>query len=134
MHDTTFYVPQESEIVDIEVYINRKCKIKTPSEVFTQAEKYKSAINEYYLRIWKQYQKVSKEGYELTPEFNTLVTTALGNLLADNVRVEGYSRKSDMTLYRKKEPIEFIQLVITYAYPKPVGLGSKLTGRYGNVR
>ena len=38
-----------------------------------------------------------------------------------------------MTLYRKKEPIEFIQLVITYAYPKPVGLGSKLTGRYGNV-
>lgn len=133
LHDTTFYVPQKSEIVDIEVYINRKCKIKTPSEVFTQAEKYKSAINEYYLRIWKQYQKVSKEGYELTPEFNTLVTTALGNLLADNVRVEGYSRKSDMTLYRKKEPIEFIQLVITYAYPKPVGLGSKLTGRYGNV-
>lgn len=132
MHDTVFYVPIDSEIVDVNIYINRKCKIKTPKEIFTQAEKYRAALNEYYLRIWETYQKVSQEGFELTPEFNTLVTTALSNLLADGVRIPNYIKKADVTLVKKKEPIDFIYVTVTYAYHKPIGLGSKLTGRYGN--
>ena len=132
LHDTTFYAPAGAEIVDIDVHINRKCKIKTPKEIFTQVEKYKSAVNEYYLRIWEAYQKISREGRGVTPEFNTLVTTALSHLLADNVRIPGYPKRADMTLYRKKEPIEFIHITVTYAWTKEIRLGGKISGRFGN--
>lgn len=132
LHDTVLYAPAGADIVDVNVYINRKCKVKTPKEMFAQAEKYRAAISEYYLRIWDAYREISKDGYELTPEFNTLVTNALSNLLADGVRIPGYAKKADVTLVKKKEPIEFIYLTVTYAYQKPTGLGSKLTGRFGN--
>lgn len=129
LHDTTFYVPPGSEIIDIDIKVNRKCKVKTPREIFTQIEKYTNATNEYYLRIWETYQRITREGFGITPEFNTLVTTALSNLLAESVRIPGYNKRADMTLYRKKEPVEFIYITVTYAYRKEIHLGSKLSGR-----
>lgn len=132
MHDTVFYIPAGSQIMDVDIVVNRKCKVKTPKDIFNQVEKYRHRYNDYCLNIWLCYQEICEQGKECTPEFNALVTRCIGSLLADNIRIPGYQRRADITLIKKKEPIEFIYITLTYKYKNKVSLGYKLSDRYGN--
>lgn len=132
LHDSKFYVPKGSEIIDIQVVVNRKCRVKTPREVFSQVQKYRDAINAYNLKVWEAYQETVREGREITPEFSTLVENAMKSLLADGVHVPGFTKRADITLCRKKEPIPWIHVQITYKYTHNVQKGFKLSGFCGN--
>ena len=132
LHDTVIYAPPGAEIVDIDITVNRNLKIKTPKEIFSQVEKYREAINTHNLRIWEAYQQAKEEGLEITPAFNNLVTRAVGNLLIDNVRIPRFTKKAKVTAVRRKEPIEFIYITVTYRAYKKCTNGMKLSGRYGN--
>lgn len=133
LHDTIIYAPPGAEIIDLDITVNRNCKIKTPKDVFSQVEKYRSAVNQCYLQIWSAYLQACNEGLSVTPAFNNLVTRALGNLLIDNVRIPTFSRKTTkVSAVRRKEPIEFIYITVTYRQKNPCRLGEKLAGRYGN--
>ena len=132
LHDTLIYIPPGAQILDIDIVVNRKCRVKTPKEIFAQVQKYRDHINAYHIQIWEAYQNALKEGREITPEFNSLVTRSISSLLADNVRIPGYSKKADVTLVKKKEAIEFIYITVTYKYVNKVTSGFKLTGRHGN--
>lgn len=132
LHDVCIYSPLNSKVVDIDIYINRKCKIKTPMEIFAQLQKYKDPINAYYMRIVETYQEVTKQGLQITPAFNTLVTRAISNLVADGVRIPGFTRKADVTLVKKKEAIEFVYVILTYKTVNAPPAGRKVSGRVGN--
>ena len=129
LHDTVFYLPPGAEIIDVDIFVNRKCKIKTPPEMFTQVKKYRDQINRYNITIWQAYQNAIKEGWEITPAFNTLVTRAIGNLLADNIRIPGYSKRADVSWVKRKEAIEFLYITVTYKKTTPVSLGWKCSNR-----
>ena len=132
LHDQTFYLPPGAEILDIDIVVNRKCRIKTPKEVFSQVQKYRDPINAYNIKIWEAYQEAVKAGREITPTFSSLVYRAISNLLADNVRIPGYNKRADVTLMKKKEAIEFLHITVTYKHVNHINRGHKLTGRSGN--
>lgn len=133
LHDMIIYAPPGSEIVDIDVVVNRACssKLKTPKEVFSQVEKYRDAINVSNLRIWEAYQAAVKEGLQVTPAFNNLVSRAIGSLAIDNVRIPGFARKATAKAVRRKEAIEFIYITVTYRCVHKCTNGLKITNRYG---
>lgn len=132
LHDTLFYAPKGSQVVDVNIWINRKCKVKSSKDMFTQAQKYRDHINSYNLKVWEAYQESVRKGYEVTHEFNQLVTDCLNSLLADNVRIPGFNKKADMTLVKKKEAIKYMYVTLTFRYPHEISLGSKLSGLWGN--
>lgn len=132
LHDMCIYVPPGATIVDIDIVVNRKCKIKTPKEAFTQVQKYRDQINDYNLRIWDVYRRVSADGDPISPAFNTLVTNALSGLLIDNVKIPGFSLKATMSAYLRKAAIEFLYVTVTYRYEHKISRGFKIAGRSGN--
>ena len=132
LHDTSYMVPfQGATVIDIDVNINRHYKNKIPRDAFSQVMKYKDANNIYYQRICETYREVVKEGYQITPAFNTLVFRSMAFLLAEGHRVPGYNRKANLQLVKKKDPIEFLNLDIYYQFDNIVSLGFKITGRDG---
>ena len=133
LHDNVFYVPVDSEVVDIDVVINRNCRLKAPKAMYSQVDKYRDAVNVYYHKIWNTYLQLAANNEVLTPEFSNLVTTALTSLMVDGERVPGYTKKArSISAMYKKETIEFIYITITYKYTHKMSPGFKLTGRYGN--
>jgi hypothetical protein len=129
LHDKVFYAPAGAEIVDIDVIVNRKCRVKSPRYLFSQVEKYKQPANEYCQKVWQTYQQALKEGKKLTPEFRALVTRCLAMLLIDDQDVPGLNKKLKLSAYKQKEQIEFIYITVTYCYPKPMKRGHKATNR-----
>ena len=85
------------------------------------------------MKVWETYLEYSKKGYEITNEFNQLVTNCLNNLLADNIRIPGFSRKADITLVKKKEAIKYIYITMTFKYTHKVTQGFKLSGLFGDL-
>lgn len=133
LHDTIIYAPPGAQVVDIDVVINRSCKVKTPPEVFEQVYRYREALNIYHLRIWNEYLKARDENREIEPAFNTLVTRALESLSIDGERIPRMpGRRSKVTATFRKEAIEFMYITITLRYENRISAGFKTSGRYGN--
>lgn len=132
LHDNAYYVPIDAEVIDVQVTINRGCKLKTPREVFNQLQKYRDGVSSYNLKLWACYQEAVKNDWEITPDFNNLITRALSELLVDGVRVSGYSHKATVKPVSRKETIEFANIQIIYKYANKVNEGFKVAGRYGN--
>lgn len=129
LHDSPFYVPPGSEIVDIDLVINRKNRVKTPENFFTQIRKYREPISKYCLSVVETYQDLVKEGREFTPAFSQLVVRCMSNLLIDGVRVPEMNRKIDLAPYKRKEPIEFIYVTVTFRYEHRLNKGFKISNR-----
>lgn len=132
LHDTVFCAPAGAEIVDVDIIVNRKCKVKTPKEIFNQAQKYRSLINGYCTKVWEAYQDAVNKNLEITPAFNSLVTRCITSLLADNIRIPGYAKRAEIILTKKKEPIEFIYVTLTYRYLRRPQRGFKISDRMGS--
>lgn len=132
LHDSPFYVPKGSEIVDIEVVVNRKNKVKTPMTFFTQVQKYREPTDTYCMKVVETYQKVIAEGRECDAAFNALVTRCMSNLIIDGIKVPNLGLKiKDLQPYRRKEPIEFIYVTVTYRYEHTTSKGFKTSNRSG---
>lgn len=131
VHDNLICINPNSKILDIEVAVNRKCRIKAP-DIYSQMEKYKEQENAYCLKVWEVYRRVQNEGREITQAFSNLVYRCLNNLIADGVKTPGYNKKSDVTLVKKKEAIEFLHITVKYKHPYTIKNGFKITGRVGN--
>lgn len=129
LHDSVFYAPPGARVMDIDVIINRNRKVRTPPEVFAQVEKYREAINKYHLRVWDAYQEAVKKGWEITPEFNTLVTRAIESLLIDNQHIPDFRKRANVSAMYRKEEIEFMYITVTLRYNNPIEFGKKLSGR-----
>lgn len=128
-HDKIFYAPPGTKILDLDFYISKNTKI--PKTTFDQVEKYKECIEEYYrniVAVYRQYQG----RYELSYEFNTLVTTAIARLAAAGVRADGVPpHPKAKLLNRSGHPIDFLQIMVTYITKRPCSNGFKVTGKQG---
>jgi hypothetical protein len=131
-HDMTYMAPAGSTILDVEFYINRSKKNKTSKVMFNQVYKYIEQLNKYHEKIVNVYNKELQNGYEPAPEFNTLVTKSMAILLSEGFRVSNIERRAKIRLMKKRDPVEFIQMNVTYMHDYNVSEGYKLTGRIVN--
>lgn len=139
LHDNVFYAPKGAVIVDVEVHINRKSRYsKTLEPMFAQAERYRAQISNYYKKIWDRFQEITKftrvteDSSKITPEFSSVVSKAVSEMMIDGVKFRGFSHKASVIPVKKKEPIEFMRITLTYRYERRPKLGYKISGRYGN--
>ncbi len=133
VHDELHKAPPGSKVIDVDVYINRDAlkKMKDRDDsIYKQFLDFHKAHEYYHNSILDAYQKLcgkAPEGEELTPapEFNNLVVKSA--CLSNNKKFVSKNIK----LYDARDPVEFITIVITYAYHRKITLGSKITDRCG---
>lgn len=119
LHDNIYPIPEGASIIDIKIYIDpTKVKFlrKRDSKRFAQLIQIYDLYNNYYKKIIKEYKILSNQGYEMSNDFNALVTHAMG--------MTTFSRLSS-----KKAQISFVEFEITVAYPRKVNSGNKITCR-----
>lgn len=128
LHDEPVGVPPGAKILDIDVYINYKIlsKINDGDSVYTQILNIYNDHQSYYDEIVRRYEEYKSRGMEISEEFNTLVFRAMTMRSGKK-----YSRKT-ITLCDTREPIEFINIVVTYGRERKIAIGSKITGREGS--
>ena len=131
VHDELHKAPPGSKVIDVDVYINRDAlkKMKDRDDsIYKQFLDFHKAHEYYHNSILDAYQQLcTKDGEDLPygPEFNTLVVKSA--CLSNNRKFVSKSIK----LYDSRDPVEFITIVITYAYKRKITLGSKITDRCG---
>ena len=131
IHDELHKAPPGAMVIDVDVYLNRQAfeKMKDRDDsIYKQFLDFHKAHEYYHNSVLDAYREFcSKEGENLpwSPEFNTLVVRSA--CLSNNKKFVGKSIK----LYDARDPVEFITIVLTYAYKRKITLGSKLTDRCG---
>ena len=134
IHDELHKAPPGSMVIDVDVYINRQVfdKMKDRDDsIYKQFLDFHKAHEYYHNSVLDAYRDLcTKEGENLpwSPEFNTLVVKSA--CLSNNKKFIGKGGKG-IRLYDARDPVEFITIVITYAYRRKLTLGSKLTDRCG---
>lgn len=124
LHDDIYTAPPGAIITDIQVYTSKAVrKLKNNNNVYSQALKYQEQHYTYYRTILDAYKTIKSLGYSIDEKFNTLVTRCMG-------MVPSKSNKID--LMNKRDPVDFINIEITWMYDRKVASGAKLTGRYGD--
>lgn len=132
LHDSKIYVPAGSVLIDIDVVVNRKCRVNTPEYIFSQIKKYRDPINAYCTKVVEVYNQLESEGRTISREFNNLVTRCMESLAIDGERIPGISgTKYTFKAYRRKEAVEFINVTVLYRYERKVKRGFKITQRSG---
>ena len=128
IHDEVHRAPPGSKILDVDVYINteaaRKLKDVHNFQQFFDLEQCHRWQQDEIIAAYEQL--CVKEGLPCAPEFNTRFVREA--TLSANKK---YCKKQHVHLYDAREPIEFITVIITYAYKRTITVGSKLTGREG---
>ena len=131
IHDELHKAPPGAKVIDVDVYINRDAirKMKDRDDsIYKQFLDFHKAQEYYYNSVLDAYTKLcTKDGEDLpiSPEFNTLVVKCA--CLSNNKKFVSKNIK----LYDARDPVEFITVVITYAYPRKITIGSKITDRCG---
>lgn len=135
LHDDVYYAQHpDATLVDIRVVRNPSNKVKTPSYVFAQTEKYERETIDFHRRIIQVYeQECLKKSRGIGKEFNVLVTKAAETLgTIPKQRAFGKVRRSPSKYTRKNDVIGFMELILTLRYKMPISLASKITGRSGD--
>ena len=133
VHDELHKAPPGATVIDVDVYINRDAlkKMKDRDDsIYRQFLDIHRAQEYYYNSVLDAYAKLcTKEGSNLpwSPEFNTLVVRCA--CLSNNKKF--VNKIKSIKLYDSRDPVEFITVVITYAYKRKITLGSKLSDRCG---
>jgi hypothetical protein len=130
-HDRVIRIHPYAKIVDIDCYACSK-RDMIPWTVYGQAEKYIDAIKTYWERILRIYDQY-KGRYGLSPQFNTLVTTAMLHLSAHGGRVHGINSRKVRFVTRSEQPVDFLQIHVTYMAKRKTTVGFKITDRFGTL-
>lgn len=119
LHDNLYSIPEGASIIDIKVWIDpsklkqlKKREFKRFSQLYTIHELY----TDYYKKLIKEYRMLLNQGYEISNDFNALITHAMG--------MTSFNR-----LANKDYQISFIEFEVTVAFPRHVNSGNKLTCR-----
>lgn len=136
LNDEVYYAPPGATIVDIDVDINAKVSDndRFDKEILGQALKYYENRLIGYNRLYEIYHTCEEHRYPISNRANQLFSSAMEHLLAAKrgLTRSNYNNTPDLTLVRKKKPLEFICIKITYMVANPIKRGYKLTGRCGN--
>jgi len=135
MHDDIYYAKPGAQIIDLDFVVARN--VKVPRFLYTQVDKYTTAITEYYQQIVNAYNlNHATNKHKLSDGFHNLVNRAIQRLLAAGVAVHlpnGVQKKSKIKMIAKnKRPVDFMQVTITYMSKRRCANGFKLSGRDGH--
>lgn len=122
-HDELHMAPVGAEIIDVEIFTNHKKYQELCTGIYSQMMTYQTQYHNYYATMIDIYEKYKKANYQVRPEFNALITQYKGLCY--------FRGGKGMLLMNKKEPVDFIQIRLTYAYTRKVSRGFKLTSRDG---
>ena len=123
-HDDLYKATAGATIIDVEIFTNHKKYLELCADTaYAQLMEYQKQYHSFWGNIVDVYEQMKREGREMTPAFNTLVTSCKGWC---------YQKGKSMFLMNKKEPIEFVRIKLTYAYQRKVNRGFKLVGNAGN--
>ena len=124
LYDRIFQAPPGAEVIDVEIFVNQKRWNEISSkELYSQIVRYQDQRTRYYEEVINVYNYSKNQGYRLSPELNNLVTNCKGWCMTRDGR--------NMTLMNKKEPVDFINLKITYAYTREINKGFKISDMHG---
>ncbi len=115
-----------AKVIDIEFIFNPQRR--NFGTFGMQMEKYNQAMRVYWESIVATYNQYHKQ-YPPSPEFHSLVTKALTHLLMFN---PGKKKYEIFGTVARKQPVDFIQVSITYALPRPINKAFKITDRNGH--
>ena len=127
--DDVIVVPPGSQVINLE-FITNKVRLNADYE---QIEKYQQATLNYWRRIYDFYYKHAMKA-PITPTMNVLVNTAITTLVGYGVKLPGYSDtitgRTDMEGV-DRQPVEFIQAIVTYRRKRKVSTGFKISDDSG---
>ena len=126
LFDQKVYAHPGAKVIDIEVYIDSKSNL--PSRIYEQLNIYQDARLNYWQGIVDAY--VECKHHPMSDKFNTLITKAMGRLLAAKRSVPDIGRRPKITLTDKFNPIR-LRIDVTLAHRVTVNKGYKSTGREG---
>lgn len=135
LQDDIIYIEPGSRILDLTFNINRSKVIRS----YEQALRYQNNNSKCWEDIYSIYLKY-KGKHKLTPKMSTLVTTSIYRMIAQGVRIPS----SDMEFQKAaKNPeiegtnghvVDFMEIEVTYASPRKVSHGTKLTDQGGSKK
>jgi hypothetical protein len=131
LHDDLYYVHDEAIVLDLDFYINKIKNIQQNNYVYTQILKYYNFKKDYHKNIVDMYYYCIDQGWKISPAFNTLVTSAMEMMLAEKQTHKRFHKTANVVLVKKKTPIEFIDVIVTYMYHRKVTKGFKISNRCG---
>lgn len=127
LFDQKVYAYPEAQVVDIDVYVNANENI--PVHAYGQIMRYHEALLTYHQTVLDVYIKY--KSMPISGKFNTLVTKAMGMLLAAKRHVPEFDKRPRIQLVDKFSPIS-LKIDITIAHRVVVNNGFKCTGRAGD--
>lgn len=122
--DQYVVVEDNAQVIDIEYYTSTTGG--RPNPLFAQMEAYRNADIKLYQKIYEIYTQLKRDNYEFRPEFETLVTKAIHRQKAYHSFKKNYQINGE-----KSSPVEHVQIIVHYTYPRTAEPGFKLTDRYG---
>lgn len=130
VQDRIVEAPAGARIVDLTFYTTMR-KEHVPWAAYGQMESYIDSLKTYWREIIEVYQAHSKD-LAVSPRFGTLVAQAMTHYGTYGGHVPGVTLPRGMQfMSRKDHPIEFLHVDVTYAVPRKVGKGFKITDRHG---
>ena len=130
-HDEVHRAPAGAEVIDVDVYISPDAERRLKDQDTTKYKQFFAIRDQHryqektILQAYKQLCSKDGEGLPCSPEFHTQVVRSA--MLSGS---KEYIKKPGQ-LYDAREPVEFMVVIITYAYKRKLTLGSKLTDRSG---
>lgn len=132
LHDSLIYASPNSRVIDIDVIANRlHNSVDLPVGVYDQVYRYHEQAITYYRRIYIEYLKLTEANHTITPQFSTLVHTAMKRLSAAGVVMKGLSKTACRLVHKGGKDFN-ITIDIVLAKRVPVREGFKLSDGYGN--
>lgn len=127
LFDQKIYAHPGAKVVDVEIYMDNRSDL--PARVYEQIKIYHEARLAYWRNIVDTYETISKK-FPISPKFNTLVTRAMGRLLAARQSVPGIGKRPKIILADKSNPLT-LRIDITLVNQVVVNKGHKTAGREG---
>jgi hypothetical protein len=129
LDDELYVAPVGSVVLDVQVFMTNKTYNRLASQPgpYTQLLKYQKHHYAYWEEILKQYKDTQRHGYKIGARFSTLIDSAMHLKAFKSFEEESRT----LVLTSGKDPIEFINVEITFGYVREISLGSKFTDRAG---
>lgn len=128
--DTCIYGESRAKVIDITVLPAREKQLNEP--IYAQIEKYHRAQISYWEAICKAFNDFGHQ-HACSEEFTSLVTNAITRLSCAGVKPPGGLpyRSRTVLASRRRQPIEFLQIEITYMTYDIAREGTKIVDRHG---
>jgi len=129
MHDEIYTAEAGAEILDVQVYCSNRTfnKLKDINGPYSQLIKYMDRHYAYHSKVIEAKNKLTREGYKISPKLSNLITRSMYLKLAEDHN----EQRRMLPLAENREEIDFFKVEITWGYNRKMSYGGKLSGRDG---